>query len=122
MLVLRFQRIGKKRHPSYRIVVAERRSKLGAPPVEDLGSYSSISKVAALKDERIKHWIGIGAQPTITVHNLLVKHGVLQGKKRAVHITKKAGGETPAPGKEEATPTVAEAASPPAIEEAAPQG
>ena len=90
MLVIRFQRIGKKHQPSYRIAVAERRSKLGAPPVEDLGSYDPFAKKAALKGERIRHWLKMGAKPSPTVHNLLVKEGVAIGPKMKVYIKRQA--------------------------------
>jgi small subunit ribosomal protein S16 len=81
MLAIKLQRTGKKHQPSYRLVVAERRSKMAAPPVEDLGSYSTTTKKAQLKGERVSYWLGIGAQPTVTVHNLLVKEGVLKAPK-----------------------------------------
>lgn len=86
MLTIRLQRIGKKGQPSYRLVVAERRSKVGAPPTEDLGAYNPFTKQASFKADRVNHWIGVGASPTITVHNLLVKNGVIDAPKRRVHI------------------------------------
>lgn len=81
MLVIRLQRIGKKHQPSYRLVVAERRSKLIAPPVEDLGSYNPGTKQITLNKERIQYWVGKGARPSLTAHNLLVKEGVLNSAK-----------------------------------------
>ncbi len=98
MLAIKLQRIGKKHQPSYRLVAAEKRSKLGAPPVEDLGSYNPFTKAAQFKKERISYWIGKGAQPTVTVHNLLVREKVLEGKKKMVRSAqrKKAGAEAPA--------------------------
>ena len=86
MLTIRLQRIGKKGQPSYRLVVAERRSKVGAPPTEDLGAYNPLTKKASLKRERVNHWIGVGASPTVTVHNLLVKSGVLTAPKKRVYM------------------------------------
>lgn len=88
MLVIRLQRVGRRHQPSYRLVVSERRSKLGGPPVEDLGSYNPFSKTAAFKQERINHWIGIGAKPTVTVHNLLIKQGFVGGPKIKISIPK----------------------------------
>ena len=88
MLVIRLQRIGKKHQPSYRLVVAERRSKLGAPPVEDLGSYNPFSKALGVKKERVAHWISKGAEPTITVWNLMVSQKVVDGKKKIVKVNK----------------------------------
>lgn len=88
MLAIKLQRIGKKHQPSYRFVVAVKRSKMIAPPVEDLGSYNPFTKAAVVKKERVLHWIKMGAQPTITVHNLLIKEGVVAGKKVAVKMKK----------------------------------
>lgn len=89
MLSMRLQRIGRKHQPSYRVVVAERRSKLGGPPVEDLGSYDPFSKTNTINQERAKYWIGEGAKPTTTVHNLLVSIGAIEGSKMPVTIKKK---------------------------------
>lgn len=89
MLAVKLQRIGKKHQPSYRIVVAEKRSKMGAPPIEDLGSYNPFSKLFSVKKERVAYWVGKGAQPTATAFNLFVSQGVLSGKKIAVSIKKK---------------------------------
>ena len=99
MLAIKLQRIGKKHQPSYRVVVAEKRTKLGAPPVEDVGAYSTFTKKAALKKERISHWIGMGAQPTATVHNLLVREKVLDAAKMKLTMPKpkKAEEQAPAP-------------------------
>lgn len=81
MLAIKLQRVGKKHQPGYRLVVAESRSKMAAPPVEDLGSYSTVTKQAHLNAERVSYWLGVGAQPTVTVHNLLVKQGVVKSPK-----------------------------------------
>ncbi len=95
MLAIKLQRIGKKHQPSYRIVVAEKRSKLGAPPVEDLGSYNTFSKKAALRGERISYWIAHGAKPTVTVHNLFVREGALANAAAIkVKMKRKKSGET----------------------------
>ena len=85
MLAIKLQRIGKKHQPSYRIIVQEKREKLGGRSVEDLGWLNpNIDKFEVNKD-RVTHWIKMGAQPTDTVHNLLVTAGVLTGSKIAVH-------------------------------------
>ncbi len=90
MITLKLQRIGRKGQPSYRLVVAEKRSKLGAPPVEDLGFYNPFSKKFQVKKERITYWISKGAQTTATMHNLLVRHGVVRAvKKMAIRLKKK---------------------------------
>lgn len=88
MLAIKLQRIGKKHQPSYRMVVAEKRSKMAAPPVEDLGAYDPRTKATTVKKERVLHWVKMGAQPTVTAHNLLVKQGTLTGVKIAVKMPK----------------------------------
>jgi len=97
MLALKLQRIGRRHQPSYRVVVAEKRSKLGGPPVEDLGSYSTQTKQVVLKKERILHWLSKGAKPTVTIHNLLVREGVVTTPKIALKMKAKAK-EAPAAG------------------------
>jgi small subunit ribosomal protein S16 len=103
MLAIKLQRIGRKHQPSYRLVVAEKRSKMLAPPVEDLGSYNSFTKRATINKERMSHWLSVGARPTATVHNFLVKEGVLTGAKIPVKMRKKAKLAMPAA---EAAPAV----------------
>ena len=113
MLAIKLQRIGKKHQPSYRLVVAEKRSKMAAPPVEDLGAYNPFTKLATFNKERLSHWVKMGAQPTVTAHNLLVGQGILAVKKMAVKMRKKARTEG-VEGK--ATPVAAAPASAPAAE------
>lgn len=104
MLAIKLQRIGKKHQPSYRVVVAEKKSKLIAPPVEDLGSYSTFTKKANLAKDRVAHWLKVGAQPTVTVHNLLVKEGLLNAPKIKLVLPKKAVTEVPAQAPAAAAP------------------
>jgi len=99
MLAIKLQRVGKKHQPSYRFVVAPKRSKMAAPPVEDLGSYNPSSKATAINKDRVLHWMKIGAQPTVTVHNLFVKQGIVTAPTKAIKMKKKAaveGGAAPA--------------------------
>jgi small subunit ribosomal protein S16 len=102
MLAIKLQRVGRKHQPSYRLVVAEKRSKMAGPPVEDLGSYSSATKQIALNKERVAYWLGIGAQPTVTAHNLLVKEGVVKGPKVAIKMKKAPVAPVSAPAAAEA--------------------
>lgn len=89
MLAIKLQRIGKKGQPSFRVVVSEKRQKMGAPPVEDLGSYSVFTKKAVLDPKRVAYWLGVGAEPTVTVHNLLVREKLVKSPKKAVKIKHK---------------------------------
>jgi small subunit ribosomal protein S16 len=97
MVVIRLQRIGKKHQPSYRLVVAEGRSKMIAPPTEDLGSYQPSIKKANLNAERVNYWISKGAQPSVTVWNLLVREGIVSGPKRRVYMKAAAVKAAPQP-------------------------
>jgi small subunit ribosomal protein S16 len=88
MLTIRFNRTGKKNRASFRIVLQEKSKAPNHRHVEVLGSYDPHSKVVVLKKERILYWIGMGAQASDSVHNLLVKEGVVEGKKTAVKMVK----------------------------------
>lgn len=81
MLVIRFQRVGRKNDPSFRVVVAERRSKPHSGGIEILGSYHPKTKETELKGERILYWFSKGAKASPTVHNLLVSKGITKTKK-----------------------------------------
>jgi small subunit ribosomal protein S16 len=90
MLAIKLQRRGKKHQPSYRLVVAERRSKMAAPPTDDLGAYNPFTKQATFNKERVAYWLKAGAQPTVSVHNILVKEGLISSPTLAVKMKKKA--------------------------------
>ena len=110
MLMMRLTRVGRKNNPSFRLVVVEKqRAAKKGPHIDLLGSYSPRSNVAQIDADKIKKWIAQGVQPSDTVHNLLIREGIIEGKKRNV-LPKKT-----APVKE-----VAEEAPKPAEIEAAP--
>lgn len=85
MLSIKLKRIGKKHQASYRLVVSERRSKLKGDYTEDLGWYNPRTKEAKFLADRVKYWMSVGAQASDTVHNLLLKNKMIEGKKIAVH-------------------------------------
>ena len=80
-LKIRLARGGSKKHPFYRIVVAEASSPRDGRFVERLGSYTNGPKDhenrVSLKDERIKFWMSKGAKPTLRVHKILAAAGLL---------------------------------------------
>ena len=80
MLRIRFQRVGRKNDPAFRVVVTERRSKPKSGELEILGSYHPKTKENLLKKERILHWISKGAKPSDTVYNLLIAKGIIERK------------------------------------------
>ncbi len=82
MLMIRFQRIGRTNDPAFRIVLLEkeRAAKTGRV-TEQLGTYNPKSKALNLDGERVKYWIKMGAQPTDSIHNLLITKKIIEGKK-----------------------------------------
>lgn len=62
--------------------------------MEVLGSYDPYSKKAVLQGERVRFWIGKGAQLSDTAHNLFVQEGILAGKKRVIKMPKPVVKET----------------------------
>lgn len=109
MLAIKLKRIGKKHQPSYRVIIAEKKSKMGGRFIEDLGWYNPFSKEFKVNKKRIEFRLKTGAQPTDSVYNLLVKSGVVSGPKRAVHkIVKKAEENKQAEGGPADNPAVAE--------------
>lgn len=86
MLVIRLFRIGKKNQPYFKLVVTDKRnSSRTGRFVEEVGSYNPSTKEKILKGDRIKYWLSQGVQPSPTVYNMLVKEGITEGKKIAVH-------------------------------------
>lgn len=78
MLKLRLKRIGRKRSPSYRLVIMENRSRRDGRPIAEVGYYNPITKQYKFESEKIQQWLNCGAQPTETVLNLLKKAGILK--------------------------------------------
>lgn len=82
MLMIRFQRIGRRNDPAFRIVLLEKeRAAKAGSILELLGTYNPRSKALTLDEEGVKEWIAKGAQPTDSIRNLLISKGVLSGKK-----------------------------------------
>lgn len=79
MVKIRLRRMGAKKNPYYRIVVADSRSPRDGRCIEEIGSYDPLSNPATVKVdvEKAQNWIKNGAQPTDTVRALLKKANVL---------------------------------------------
>ena len=77
---IRMKRLGKKKNPHYRIVVADSRSPRDGKSIDILGYYKpqEADKTVLLDAEKAKHWLQNGAQPTDTVRALLKKEGIIQ--------------------------------------------
>ncbi|MGB1252213.1 MAG: 30S ribosomal protein S16 [Candidatus Promineifilaceae bacterium] len=79
MLRIRLARRGKKRHPSYRVVVADIKSKRDGRYVEQVGFYDPMTDPITFKmnEERSLYWLSVGAQPSDAVARLLNKQGTM---------------------------------------------
>ncbi|MEA3308625.1 MAG: 30S ribosomal protein S16 [Chloroflexota bacterium] len=79
MLKIRLRRMGKKKQPTYRVVIAESTSPRDGKFVEVVGSYNPRTdpETVQLKKERVLYWLQVGAQPTDSVARILGTHGVM---------------------------------------------
>ena len=79
MVKIRLRRMGAKKAPYYRIIVADSRSPRDGRCIEEIGTYDPLTKPAtiAVDAEKAQQWIKNGAQPTDTVKALLKKANVL---------------------------------------------
>lgn len=77
---IRLKRIGAKKAPFYRIVVADSRSPRDGRFIEEIGTYNPVSKPAEVKidEESVLNWLKNGAKPSDTVRNLLSKQGIME--------------------------------------------
>ena len=76
---IRLKRIGSKKNPFYRVVVADERSPRDGKFIDEIGYYNPLTNPAEIKidAEKAKKWLGNGAQPTETVKSLLKKSGIV---------------------------------------------
>ena len=79
MVKIRLKRIGAKKKPFYRIVVADGRAPRDGKFIEEIGYYNPLSDPAEIKvdGDKAKKWIDDGARPTETVRSLFKKAGIL---------------------------------------------
>jgi small subunit ribosomal protein S16 len=82
-VVLRLARFGQKKRPFYRIVASERSSRRDGKFIEVVGNYNPMTEPATvnLREDRVKYWIGVGAQGTDKVNEFIKKQipGYLEG-------------------------------------------
>jgi small subunit ribosomal protein S16 len=79
MVKIRLRRVGAKKQPSYRIVVADSRAPRGGRFIEAIGFYNPRTEpeTVQIQEDRALHWLSVGAQPTEAVNRLLEKQGTL---------------------------------------------
>ena len=77
---IRLTRMGKKKAPFYRIVVADERSRRDGAPIDEIGYYDPMTEPANVKidAEKATKWLANGAQPTDTVRALLKKSEIIK--------------------------------------------
>ncbi|NLA81967.1 MAG: 30S ribosomal protein S16 [Clostridiaceae bacterium] len=77
---IRLKRVGKKKQPYYRVVVADARSPRDGRFIEEIGTYNPHTDPSTFKvdAEKVKDWMAKGAQPTDTVKKLLKYNGILE--------------------------------------------
>jgi len=80
MVKIRLRRMGAKKAPFYRVVVADSRFPRDGRCIEEIGTYNPLTDPSTtnIDAERVKYWLSNGAQPTDTVKALLKKQGVIQ--------------------------------------------
>jgi small subunit ribosomal protein S16 len=80
MLKIRLRRVGSKKKPSYRLVVADARAPRDGAFVEIIGHYDPLTdpETIVIKEEKALHWLKQGAKPTDTTARLLDKTGILE--------------------------------------------
>ena len=77
MLKLRLKRTGRKRSPSYRLVIMENTFRRDGKPIDELGYYNPLTKQYNFNTDKIKKWLSYGVKPTETVLSLLKKADIV---------------------------------------------
>ena len=82
MVKIRLKRKGRKKKPLYRIVIIEDSNQRDGKTIEDIGTYNPHTEPASItiKEDRVKYWISVGAQPSNTVTRLLSTVGITEYK------------------------------------------
>ena len=77
---IRLKRMGSKKRPFYRIVVADSRSPRDGRFIETVGTYNPLTdpETVTLKEEKVMNWLNNGTQPSDTVRNILSRNGVMK--------------------------------------------
>ena len=80
MVKIRLRRMGAKKSPFYRVVVADQRTARDGKSIEEIGTYNPLANPVELKidAEAAKKWLDQGAQPTETAKALLKKAGIIK--------------------------------------------
>lgn len=87
---IRLTRMGDKKAPFYRLVVADSRSPRDGKFIEILGTYNPLTNPSEIKvdSEKVKSWISKGAKPTDTAKDILVKSGIIEKPAKVITNSK----------------------------------
>lgn len=90
MVKIRLTRMGDKKSPFYRIIVADSRAPRDGKFIDIVGTYNPLTQPAEIKidAEKAKHWISVGAVPTDTVKAMFANAGIIENGKKAPAKTK----------------------------------
>ena len=88
MLRIRLSRVGKKRQPAFRVLVADSRSPRDGAFVEIIGHYNPLADppTVTIKEERAAHWLKQGAKPSEAAAKILARAGVMERPARRVSV------------------------------------
>jgi small subunit ribosomal protein S16 len=122
MVKIRLQRVGTKKKPAYRVVVADSRSPRDGAFIEIIGHYDPLTEpvTIVIKQEKALEWLRRGAQPTETVASLLSKSGI-SDKLVGVSLRKPTDRKTPKKSEKKAAAQAKPAAAPEAKAAKAPE-
>ncbi|MCH7484817.1 MAG: 30S ribosomal protein S16, partial [Chloroflexi bacterium] len=118
MLRIRLSRVGKKKHPAYRIVVIDRRKPRDGANVEVIGHFDPLTEpeTVKIKEDRAIYWLKNGAMPSDTAARLLTKAGIMEqaGRKPFVYVGKQVpkGQKNPKKGRKDGAEEGAAPAAP----------
>lgn len=86
---IRLKRVGKKKAPSYRVVIADARSPRDGRIIDNIGWYNPLVEPSAINidEEKALHWLRVGAQPTESVTLLLKRTGLMERFEQAKSST-----------------------------------
>ena len=87
---IRLTRMGDKKSPFYRMIVADSRAPRDGKFIDIVGTYNPLSEPAEIKidAEKAKHWLAVGAKPSDTVKAMFVNAGIIENAKKAPAKTK----------------------------------
>jgi small subunit ribosomal protein S16 len=84
--------MGRRHKPYFRLCAMDARSQRDGRTIEELGTFNPLEKddaqAVALNTDRVKYWLGVGAQPSPTVRSLLRKQGLVEGPRRKIKAKK----------------------------------